>query len=152
MTNRKIGQWNFDFLGIIKPDMDGGKVTHYDFRDRALNQNNSHAYWDMDFCRFTYPFNIPAQSGVYAFYAGDDLKYVGSALNLSQRVNEYRKITLGQIKRPSGIATNCHVNGEIYKALNSGKEVAVYIHVTDDYKAVERRLRWEYKPEWNRQL
>lgn len=149
--SKMLDSFEFKFLDTLKPIIDGEKIKTNNFRDHAteLNENNSHAYWDLDFC--TFEINAPIQSGVYTFFADDKLKYVGSAKNLSKRLKWYRKITISAIKR-NGQPTNCHINNEIYKAINSGEEVTVYIHKTDKYTEAERRLRWLYKPEWNRQL
>ena len=147
----KLGELDFKFLTTITPVMDGDKVKQFHFRDNGVtyDENNTHAYWNLNFCQFN--ITAPDTSGVYAFFVNDELKYVGSAMNLNKRLKWYCKINQSAIKR-NGQATDCHVNGEIYEAINSGKEVTVYICETESIQAKERKLRWLYKPEWNKQL
>ena len=149
--SKMLEKFEFEFLDTIKPVMDGEKVKPNDFRDCGIkfDEYNSHAYWNLDF--WTFKIKAPEHSGIYAFYVGNELKYVGSAISLSKRLKWYQKISLSAIKR-NGQPTNCHINNEIYKAIIAGEEVTVYIHKTDKFKEAERRLRWLYKPEWNRQL
>ena len=91
--------------------------------------------------------------GVYAYCAGDQLKYIGrSKDSIRKRVNQgYGKIHPKNCYR-DGQATNCHINACITA---EASEVSLWLCELDNANKIEeleRELIRQYLPPWNMQL
>ncbi len=116
------------------------------FYQRFLNR-----YGDLAYSTFSIsdPSAFEAR-GVYAYYAGNVLKYIGRCRDsMRQRVNQgYGKIHPKNCFR-DGQATNCHLNARITA---TDSLVSLWLCEMDrmsDIEALERGLIREYTPPWN---
>ena len=116
------------------------------FYRQFLNKHGDLAY-------STFSISDPAAlnaRGIYAYYSGDALKYIGRCRDsMKRRVNQgYGRIYPKNCYR-DGQATNCHLNARIAAAAST---VTLWLYRMEDNGAietVERALIREYGPPWN---
>ncbi len=89
-------------------------------------------------------------SGVYAVVTDGVVRYIGECQNLSSRYN----MGYGNISPRNcfvgGQETNCRLNNLILCAAKEGAAMSLWFLRTEDYKAIERELRYSECPGWNR--
>ena len=124
-----------------------GEVAEYVHTLPPTIRLNSHAAGP--FCEFRL-LGLPADSGVYAVTANDDLKYIGECKNLSIRFGPtgYARIDRRNC-HSDGQSTNCKINSLILKSAKEGQTVVLWFHATQSYKAVETSIIDELNPPWN---
>ncbi len=116
------------------------------FYKRFLNK-----YGDLTYSIFKIADTAYLESkGVYAYIAGDELKYIGRCKDsMKKRVNQgYGKIHPKNCYL-DGQATNCHLNARITAEKN---EVTLWLHEMESEVAIEsleRELIHAYNPPWN---
>lgn len=93
---------------------------------------------------------IGNQAGVYAYYLGNVLQYIGRCTDsLEKRVNQgYGKIHPKNCYL-DGQATNCRLNAETTEARDG---ISLWFSPHDsvsDIEALEKQLIGRYKPRWN---
>lgn len=98
-------------------------------------------------------FKVPRQfrtSGVYLIVVDGQVQYVEECANLSDRFNMgYGNISPKNCFK-GGQETNCRLNSLIYLAAVAQQKICLWFFQTNDYKAVEARLRLALRPNWNR--
>lgn len=109
------------------------------------------AYGDLTYSSFSIadPSALAAR-GVYTYYVGDDLKYVGRCKDsMKKRVNQgYGKIHPKNCFR-DGQATNCHLNALITGATSEVTLWLCRMDQGDEIGTVESQLIQRYAPPWN---
>ena len=148
----KIGAYEFNQICAIEPKRNlDGAVKPYMPQSRYKNRNilPLNKYGEGPFCRFKIPNNCNV-SGVYAVVVECELKYIGECLNLSSRYNMGYGIISPRNCFVGGQETNCRLNNLIYQAANAGHKISLWFIQTEEYKAVEGKLRMSEQPEWNR--
>lgn len=130
---------------------DQGLVREHMPQDRYAKKQQYplNRYGEGPFGKFKIPRHL-RQSGVYALLVDGNLKYIGEAADLSARYNAgYGNISPKNCYK-GGQETNCRLNSLIFKAVQSGSNVDLWFHPTDDYKILEAELRGALVLEWNR--
>lgn len=122
------------------------KKSGNSFYKRFLNP-----YGDLAYSTFSISDpSVPASRGVYTYYSGNELKYVGRCRDsMKKRVNQgYGKIHPKNCFR-DGQATNCHLNAKITAATSI---VTLWFRQMDndgDIIILESELIQRYTPPWN---
>lgn len=145
-----IGPYSFDFVGPIEPvGMRAGAVFAYrpQARYAKSRQAKLHKYGDGEFCKVLVS-GLPASEGVYAVFAGNDIAYIGEAVNLSKRWYDYGQISPRKCY-VGGQETNCRVNKLILQEARRGTIMTLWFHRRDMRKAIEKDLRRRFQPPWN---
>jgi hypothetical protein len=81
-----IGGYRFEFVGLLEPERDGnGAVRRFMPQLNYAKASTSwlHQYGAGPFCRFR--LNTGHHAGVYAFLAGDEVRYIGECARLASR-------------------------------------------------------------------
>jgi hypothetical protein len=104
--------------------------------------------WETPACRVHKATSIKGKGGLYAFVAGNAVRYIGKSDVLHRRLRNYsrRCFTLGS-REP---LRACHAG--ILATLASNEEVNVFAFVADDLstlKAIEASLIKRFNPVWN---
>ena len=90
------------------------------------------------FCRFSV--DLPSVSGVYLWVVGDEIIYIGEAVDLNRRFNSgYGNISPRNCYQ-GGQSTNCKMNKAVLQYFQAGTPVKLYIHPTKQYKELELQL------------
>ena len=116
------------------------------FYTRFLNR-----YGDLTYSTFSIAdLSALGARGVYAYFAGDVLKYIGRCKDsMRKRVNQgYGKIHPKNCFR-DGQATNCHLNARITAEASQISLWLRRMEDTSDIETLERRLIRQYAPPWN---
>jgi hypothetical protein len=112
------------------------------------------------FCRLLVTAAIPCSPGVYSWCVDEAVMYVGMSGELCQVVqgqrmarpyNDYTYMPESQAKDLSD--PRVFVNGNLNRALSSGSKVTWWwtgLATIPEADALERRLRIEWSPPWNR--
>jgi len=148
----KIGEYQFRYICAIEPERNGdGSVKQYMPQSRYKNKNKLalNKYGKGPFCKFKIPNNYML-SGVYAVTVENKVKYIGECLKFSLRYNMGYGIISPRNCFRGGQETNCRLNNLIYKAAHAGQEISLWFLQTENYKAVENKLRASIATEWNR--
>ncbi len=106
-----------------------------------------HKYGDGEFCKVLVP-SVPASEGVYAVFAGDDLAYIGEAVNLRKRWYDYGQISPRKCYA-GGQETNCRINKLILEANRRSTMMTLWFHRTTLRERIEQELRRRFQPPWN---
>ena len=148
----EIGGRTFQFICDIEPLRDpGGAIQQYLPQSRYAKASTEqiNRYGAGPFCKFKIPHNLRV-SGVYALTVGDAVRYIGECADFSARFNNgYGNISPRNCYK-GGQETNCRLNNLVFIAATSGEAIRLWFLSTDDYKAVEARLREVLRPMWNR--
>ncbi|HEY2034350.1 MAG TPA: GIY-YIG nuclease family protein [Rhizomicrobium sp.] len=151
-TQMDIGGHTFEFICDIEPLRDPhGAIQQFMPQSRYAKASAVpiNRYGAGPFCKFKIPrsHRVP---GVYALTIADALRYIGECADFSARFNNgYGNISPKNCYK-GGQETNCRLNNLVYMAAASGEAIRLWFLPTDDYKAVEARLRDVLKPIWNR--
>ena len=116
------------------------------FYKRFLNKHGDQTY-------SIFAIDDPAvlgKKGVYAYYVGDDLRYIGRCRDtMRKRINQgYGKIHPKNCYI-DGQSTNCHLNAKITEA---GDGVSLWfspLESDDEISNAEAQFIRRYQPEWN---
>ncbi|MCL5258340.1 MAG: hypothetical protein M1314_01105 [Firmicutes bacterium] len=144
----------FAFAFTIEPTMDNGAVKAFrPYEDKRYAGKPRHRWGDGPFCRFS-PEALPRKKGVYLFVIDGEIMCAGYGATLRARFNGYSTIRGPNTmkgehhNRPQ---TTCRINHLVYEACAASKRVDVYVQVTDDYKAIEKKIIHGLgHPPWNR--
>ena len=148
----RIGEYDFRYICAIEPEREGdGSLREYRPQVRykkaaglALNR-----YGNGPFCKFKIPVNVEL-AGVYALIVKNKVRYIGECTTLSSRFN----MGYGNISPRNcfvgGQETNCRINNLVLQQIKAGSNVSLWFLATDEYKAVERKLRESLPLSWNR--
>jgi len=149
----KINSYQFKWLYTIEPkrDSNNGQIKQFmpQSRYRNIKKLPLNKYGEGPFCRFKIPNNYNV-SGVYAISVENKIKYIGECLNLSSRYNMGYGIISPRNCFSDGQETNCRINNLIYKTANSGSRISLWFLQTENYKAIESKIRESEQFEWNR--
>ena len=148
----KIGEYQFKYICAIEPERNSdGSAKQYMPQPKYKNKNKLplNKYGKGPFCKFRIPDNHMV-SGVYAIAVENKVKYIGECLNLSLRYNMGYGLISPRNCFKGGQETNCRLNNLIYKAANAGHKISLWFLQTEEYKAVENKLRVSVAPKWNR--
>jgi hypothetical protein len=148
----RLEELDFSCVTSLEPERDdAGAVRivapqpHY-ANARGLPLN---AYGAGPFCKF----RIPAQlrvAGVYVITIDGEARYVGECTNFAARFNAgYGTISPRNCFK-GGQETNCRVNNLICNAALEGRAAGLWFYETQDFKAIEARLRAALRLPWNR--
>lgn len=99
------------------------------------------------FCEFVVA-GLPPASGVYAFFVGGVLRYVGRSQNLKKRFYDYGHISPKKCYQ-GGQATNILMNKHLREAFRANEEIEIFVHKTLDYIILERTMIAVLQPLWN---
>ena len=127
-----------DFLARMKAE---GDLTYR----RFLNKHG-----DLEYRTFqTADPRYLGSMGVYAYFVGDDLKYVGRCKDsMKKRINNgYGKIHPKNCYL-DGQSTNCHLNALI-APLRESVSLWLCVLKADEVNAIELELIAQYRPAWN---
>jgi len=145
-----LGPYSFEFVGFIEPARDGNgaiRAHRPQARYAKARQTKLHKYGDGEFCKVLVP-GLPASEGVYAVFAGQDLAYIGEAVNLRKRWYDYGQISPRKCY-VGGQETNCRVNKLILQTAQRTTIVTLWFHETNMRKRIEQELRDRFRPPWN---
>lgn len=145
-----IPEYNFKLVCEINPDVQNGRIFKYNPKDAYENYKGLrlNKYGNEMFCRFKIPRDLPYE-GVYYLAVNEKVMYVGECVNLSQRYNMgYGNISPRNVYK-GGQSTNCKVNANILKVVESGGKIYLYFYQTNDRHNVESALVNAYQPAWN---
>ena len=94
---------------------------------------------------------LPAEQGVYAVVASDgQVLYIGQTADTIRNRWQMGYATIQPRNCfEGGQSTNCRVNNLIYRAINEGRHLELYIIVTPEFDAIERELIARFQPPWN---
>ena len=147
-----LNSLEFCYICDLEPERNqGGAISelcpqHRFDNHQALPLNR---YGSGPFCKFRIPNSIEV-CGVYAILVDGVLKYIGECQNLSTRYNMgYGNISPRNCFR-GGQETNCRVNNLILRSKKSNSRVTLWFHKSVGYKDIERILRANLQPQWNR--
>lgn len=124
-----------------------GQIEEY--RPTVPDGVRANAYAAGPFCYFSLSHG-PRAAGVYAFFVGGTLKYIGECKDLVARFSStgYGHISPRNLHH-DGQGTNCKINSRVLAAAKRGDATEIWFHPTDDHKSVESWLIEELSPEWN---
>ena len=96
---------------------------------------------------------ILAKKGVYAYYVGAELRYIGRCRDtMKQRINQgYGKIHPKNCYI-DGQSTNCHLNYRITEARDQVSLWLCSLQSDEEIVSIEAQLVRKYRPEWNIQM
>jgi hypothetical protein len=148
----QIGAWKFEKICEIELMRDAnGTLMSFEPQSRYQNARNLplNKYGRGPFGKFKIPTTV-GTAGVYAIIVNDVTSYIGECENLSTRYN----MGYGNISPRNcfvgGQETNCRINTLIFLAATQGRRISLWFHKTEAFKSIERDLRSNLKPEWNR--
>lgn len=148
----KLLDYEFEYVQDLSPVRNkDGKIKLFN-PEKSYKNNKGHnlnKYGQGPFCRFSINPKWEGVSGVYAFFIGNELSYIGQCLNFLQRFN----IGYGNISPrccyEGGQSTNCKMNKVVLDAYQKGNTVDLYFHTTTNYDQVEYKLIQHFKPMFN---
>lgn len=150
-NSRSIHEYNFSLIQQIIPQHDNdGQIFTYSPQHKYDNTENLklHTYGDGEFCKFKISANIN-DSGVYFFYADNEIIYIGETENLKNRINSgYGNISPRNCFE-GGQRTNCKINKILLEYFRANKKVYLYFYKSTDYKNVEEELIAKVDPKYN---
>ena len=100
------------------------------------------------YCEFVVP-GLPSTPGVYAFFVGGTLRYIGRAKNLRRRFAQGYGHISPRNCYAGGQATNIRLNKKVREIVCRGEDIAIFYHVTQDYVALENSMIQALQPRWN---
>lgn len=151
---RGISDYPFTWVCDIEPARDeSGAVLAFFPQSRYENARGIplHKYGAGPFCEFRVPAGL-LSSGVYAIFAGSDLKYIGrcgeNGLSWRFGSSQYGKIQPRNCF-VGGQEPNCRINNLIYQTASNNISINLWFFDTPDYASVEDELIRCFRPSWN---
>ncbi len=147
---RTIVDYAFSSLGpvAVSRNADGTPWSHQpQLRYAKAASSTLNRYGSGEFCEIRAA-AAPHREGVYALFVGEDLVYVGEAVDLHKRWYHYGHIS-PRACYLGGQETNCRVNKLILEAARKGQPLGLWFHPTGRRKEIEAELRRELRPPWN---
>jgi len=114
-------------------------------------RNFLNRYGDLEYSKFWIEDDhFKKLKGVYAYYSGEKLKYIGRCLDtLNKRINQgYGKIHPKNCYI-DGQATNCRINALVTQEFENVSLWFCNMDINENIKTIENQLIHKYSPQWN---
>ena len=144
-----FGGHTFDFVGILQPELENGKIFIENSSSKFENINNLpyNKYGEGYFCRFELP-NSQEKPGVFLWVADNRVLYLGYSNNMRSCFKFYGKIAPSSCWIP-GPSTDCKLNKVALQAFLNNKEIKIYFKETKDYKKIKSEILQKEKTIYN---
>jgi len=153
--SRTFADFEFRIVCAIQPERDTAGQILEDYPElRFDNPRNLslNKYGRGPFCRFRIPSEWSGRSGVYILTRNGVPVYAGKCDDLAVRFN----MGYGQISPRNcyqgGQETNCRINAEILRAVQSGARIELFFHSTSNSAEIEAAVISRLQTPWNRQI